>query len=102
MLITEVLRLLCKIWKQGCRYFKVDVMLDGLCPAGLQGGLCQMRDLMKSSRLMDAPDAVNGRYGRGTIRSLSTGLDRTWRAQQNMLFLVYATYLWDITEAKIW
>lgn len=102
VLITESLRLLRKVWKPGYRYFKAGVMLDGLCPAGIQAGLFQTRDPVKSSSLMDALDAINGRYGRGTLRPLSTGLDRIWRARQSMLSPAYTTRLQDIMEVQAW
>ncbi|MFT8945996.1 MAG: Y-family DNA polymerase [Acetobacter aceti] len=101
-LVSESLRLLRKIWKPGFRYFKAGVMLDGLGASGIQSGLFQSRDPVRSSSLMEALDAVNGRYGRGTIRPLSTGLDRTWRARQAMLSPAYTTRLQDIMEVRSW
>ncbi|WP_254511608.1 DUF4113 domain-containing protein [Komagataeibacter oboediens] len=77
-------------------------MLDGLCPAGMQAGLFQTRDPGKSSSLMEALDALNGRYGRGTVGPLSTGMDRTWRARQAMLSPAYTTRLQDIMEVTAW
>ncbi len=69
--------------------------------------LSETLDLHRSNRypvrvVGDALDAVNGRYGRGTVRPLSTGLDRTWRARQAMLSPAYTTRLQDIMEVKAW
>ena len=36
------------------------------------------RDLVRSAKVMQALDAVNARYGRGTLRPLATGIARPW------------------------
>lgn len=98
VLIAESLSLLRKVWKSGYRYFRAGVMLDGLCPADIWAGLFQTRDPVKSSSLMDALDVVNGRYRRGTLCLLSTGLARNWRAHQSIFSPAYTTRLQDIME----
>jgi DNA polymerase V len=62
-------RLLHSIYRSGFRYRKVMVLLSGLEKAkGRQGGLFDdtVSD-KKKERLMEAFDAINARYGRGTL-----------------------------------
>jgi len=58
---------------------KVGVMLDDLRDRATQPrALFPTRDPMHSAALMRAMDGVNARYGRGTLRTLSTGIARPW------------------------
>ena len=64
----------------GVYYLKAGVMLMVLVP---EGG--QQRDLFsysadyaKESKLMSTLDEVNRKYGRGTIKRASEGLNKSW------------------------
>lgn len=61
-------RLLRGIWKPGPRYIKAGVMLLGLRPAAQEQGLLRLGDEPHDRRaLMRAIDALNARYGAGTL-----------------------------------
>ena len=78
-LIAEAVRMLAPLWQDGRRYMKVGVMLDDLRDAATQPrSLFPTRDPRQSAALMRAMDQVNGRYGRGALRPLATGIDRPW------------------------
>ena len=89
-----------RIFRQGYRYAKAGVMLLDLQPAGLeQQELSLDGDIAdpRASRLMQALDAVNQRYGRGTLTMASAGLSneqRSWNMKQERLTPGYTTD-WD-------
>jgi len=95
------------IYRPGYRYAKAGVMLLDLSPATrLQQELALEDDVVDpgSRRLMQALDAVNQRYGRGTVSLASAGLAnsgqsgagdrRQWRMKQERRTPGYTTD-WD-------
>ena len=73
--------LLRPLWQDGFRYSKAGVMLNDLRPAeGEPRSLFPTRDPARSARTMAALDAVNTRFGRGTLGPLATGIARAWKA----------------------
>jgi DNA polymerase V len=91
------------LWRQEFRYFKVGVLLDDLRDAKAEPrSLFPSRDPDRSARLMAALDAVNARFGRGTLRPLSTGLARPWGTRHARLSPRYTTQMEELMEAKAW
>ena len=100
-LIGEALRMLHPLWRPGLRYLKAGVMLDDLRDAATEPvSLFPTRDPKKSARLMAALDAVNGRYGRGVLRPLATGIIRPWSTRQARLTPRYTTHAAEMMEAR--
>lgn len=93
------LRLLRTIWKDGFRYAKAGVMLNDLAPAGTQNTLFNIPS-EQDTALMEAMDTVNRRFGRGALRPLSTGIERSWKPRQNMLSPRFTTEWQEIMEVK--
>lgn len=64
-----------RIYKPGYKMAKAGVMLLGLVPGGvLQGEVdLEEKDHRDRTRLMVALDALNQRYGKGTVHSANTG-----------------------------
>ncbi|WP_228125692.1 MULTISPECIES: DUF4113 domain-containing protein [Gluconobacter] len=60
------------------------------------------RDPVQSATVMAALDAVNARFGSGTLRPGSTGLKRTWSPRQSLLSARYTTRLEEIVRARSW
>ena len=88
--ITQVALMgLDRIFRHGHRYAKAGGMLLDLQPAGLeQQELSLDGDIADpgASRLMQALDTVNQRYGRGTLTMASAGLgneQRSWNRSKN-------------------
>ncbi|NTU58194.1 MAG: Y-family DNA polymerase [Chlorobiaceae bacterium] len=85
------------IFKPGFRYKKAGVTLDGLVP--LAGSLPAPTLFVReegreaSSRLMQALDAVNSRYGQGTLR-VASDASNGWKQRQERLSPHYTT-CWD-------
>lgn len=51
---------------------------------------------------MQALDAVNVRYGRGTLRPLATGIARPWATRHDRLSRRYTTRIEEILVATAW
>ena len=99
-LVGEAVRMLRPLWRDGHRYSKVGVLLDDLRDAEAEPrSLFPTRDPARSKKLMAALDAVNARFGRGTLRPLSTGVARTWGTRHARLSPRYTTRLDELMEA---
>ena len=81
-LIRLALRGIRAIYRDGYLYKKAGVMLTGLVPASqIQADLFDDQDHGKSKRLMSALDAVNDRWGAGTLHYASNGITKKWKTQ---------------------
>lgn len=71
------------VFRQGFAYAKAGIIMDDLIVAGSgPRALFEARDREKSGRLMSALDAVNGRYGRGTLVPAAAGFRKSdWQAK---------------------
>ena len=80
------------IYRDGYRYKKAGVMLTGLVPAGqTQADLFDSQDRKKSTRLTTALDAVNNRWGAGTLQYASSGITKAWKTQFHRRSPAYTT-----------
>lgn len=71
-----------RIWRDGYRYSKAGVMLNGLVPAArAPQTLFSTVRTDRSARLMRALDTVNARMGSGTLRPAGTGIEPQWRVK---------------------
>jgi transposase InsO family protein len=66
------------------------------------GGLFPSKDPVKSARAMAAMDALNGRFGRGTVRPLATGFQREWATKARRLSPRYTTRIDEAMFARAW
>lgn len=60
------------------------------------------RDSERSASAMAAMDAVNARYGSGTLRPLATGIRRDWATRAGRLSPRYTTRIDEIMVAQAW
>ncbi len=68
------------------------LMLNDLVPGQPQPCmLFAIRDTARSAKVMAAPNAVNARYGRGTLRPLASGIGQPWATRHNRLSQRYTT-----------
>lgn len=95
-LISEAVRLLAPLWRDGFRYAKAGVILNDLVPAGEQARLFATRSPEASAKTMAVMDAINARHGRGTLQVASTGISRNWATRAQRLSPCYTTRLEDI------
>lgn len=81
-----------RIYRDGYRYKKAGVMCTALVPASqVQPDLFDPQDRSKSKRLMAALDAVNDRWGVGTLGYASSGLTKAWKTQSHRRSPAYTT-----------
>lgn len=104
-LVLAATRGLRQIWQPGYKLSKAGVMLLDLVPAAMQQHELQLEDddAPTRARLMTAMDALNGRYGKGTVHVASTGLDndtRQWSMRQERRTPQYTTRWADIPIAR--
>ena len=90
------------LWRNGYRYAKAGVVLIDLYkPDELPiGDLFASRDPEKSKALMTALDAVNGRFGRGTLRPGAVAREAGWSMRRSSLSPCYTTRLSDLLAVK--
>jgi DNA polymerase V len=97
------------IYCQGFKYAKAGVMLLDLQPDSVVQGELDLDDddshgdLADKVRLMSALDTINKRYGRGTMKMASAGLDgdrRVWSMRQERRTPAYTTNWADIPIAR--
>jgi DNA polymerase V len=88
------------IYRPGFNYAKAGVMLLDLQPDCVQQGELDLgedettADIADKTRLMSALDAINQRYGKGTMKMASAGLDgdrRVWAMRQERRTPGYTT-----------
>ena len=74
------------MFREGFRYSKAEVLLLDLSqPSEITGDLFAAAQPAASEKLMGVLDAVNGRWGRGTMRLASVPIDANWGMRQEMM-----------------
>jgi DNA polymerase V len=88
-------------WKPGVQYAKAGVLLGDLAPAGSQASMLASDPVpLRTAKATAAMDAVNARFGKGTIRPLSTGIERPWSSRQRNVSPRYTTKLEEAMVAR--
>ena len=86
------LRILKRIYRPGFAYQKAGCMRSDIRPRSMaQASLFVPESDGRSERLMAAMDAINGRWGRGTMRVAAEGIDKAWRMKRGKLSPRYTT-----------
>ena len=93
------------IYQPGYQLSKAGVMLQDLCPADIHQGDLLFEELGRDqSKLMEAMDSVNARFGKGTVHVASTGVpeqdESGWRMRQERRTPRYTTKIDDIPIAR--
>jgi DNA polymerase V len=100
-LIRVGIRGLRTIYRHGYAYNKAGVMFIGLSPASeVQSDLFDLQDRSRAKRLMTTFDAINARWGTGTIQYASSGLSKGWTAQCHRRSPAYTTDWGQLPVAK--
>ena len=104
-LVGECQRILSAIYKSGYRYSKIGVLCLGLVPdEEKQDSLFRDADAEqeeKQQRLMAAVDALNQRYGRGTLRTATAGFEQPWQTRREKKSPCYTTRLREVPVARV-
>ena len=91
-LIRSAIQGIRTIYRDGYRYKKAGVLLTGLLPVSqVQTDLFDQQDPARSKRLMMALDAVNDRWGAGTLAYASSGISPSWKTQFHRRSPAYTT-----------
>ncbi|MGE8441843.1 MAG: Y-family DNA polymerase [Comamonas testosteroni] len=104
-LVNAAVRGLRSIYQPGYQLSKAGVMLQDLCLADVhQGDLLFQEPGRDQSKLMEAMDRVNARFGKGTVHVASTGVpeqdESGWRMRQERRTPRYTTKIDDIPIAR--
>jgi DNA polymerase V len=98
-LIRQAVRAGQSMWKPGLSYAKCGViLLDLHAVADASRDLLPTVDPIKSEKLMTALDAVNGRFGRGTLRPGGIRPVTPWSTRANNRSPRYTTRFSDLME----
>lgn len=94
-LINYSLEGLKKIYRGGYQYKKAGVIMLGLIPENkLQLNLFCNHPSSSNNRLMKVYDGINKKWGGGTIKYVSDGINRPWSMRQSNKSLRFTTH-WD-------
>ena len=93
------------IYRPGYQFMKAGVMMLDLVPEGQEQGELALDDEgQASARLMTAVDAINDRYGKGSIRVASAGVQvrkRQWEMRQELRTPRYTTRWDEVPVARV-
>ncbi|MFF7707976.1 translesion error-prone DNA polymerase V subunit UmuC [Pseudomonas sp. NPDC007930] len=90
-----------RLYRPGFRYSKAEVMLLELCQRGeYTGDLFARTQPAAAERLMGVLDAINGRWGRGTLRTGSVPLLAEWGMRRELMSQSYTTRLDQLMVAR--
>lgn len=100
-LIGTATRAARAMWREGYRYAKAGIVLLDLYQPGDMpvADLFASRDPEKSKALMTALDAVNGRFGRNTVRPGAIAATPAWGMRRGNLSPCYTTREADFLRA---
>lgn len=89
-----------RVYRDSFRYSKAEVLLLDLSQRNeITGDLFAVAQPVVSERLMGVLDAVNGRWGRGTMRLASVPVDPSWGMRREMMSQGFSTRideLWTV------
>ncbi|QVM99621.1 translesion error-prone DNA polymerase V subunit UmuC [Pseudomonas rhodesiae] len=83
-----------RIFRAGFNYSKAEVMLLNLCQSGeYTDDLFPASQPKEATQIMTVLDQINGRWGRGTLRSASVPLNPGWGMRREMISQSFTTKL---------
>lgn len=86
-----------RVYREGFRYSKAEVLLLELSQRGeITGDLFSASQPVVSEKLMGVLDAVNTRWGRGTMRLASMPVDPSWGMRREMISQRFTTRIDDL------
>jgi DNA polymerase V len=83
-----------RMFKEGYQYKKAGIMLSEISPVTRQQGDLLETAPASDSRLMQALDSLNKRYGRGAVKVSTQGIYDQWQMRQERKSPCYSTR-WD-------
>lgn len=90
-----------QVFRAGFNYSKAEVLLLNLCqPGEYTDDLFAVSQPVAATRLMTVLDQINGRWGRGTLRSASVPESPDWAMRRELMSQSYTTrldQLWKVS-----
>lgn len=94
LLTTAAVDALDRVFRPGFSYSKAEVLLLNLCqPGEYTDDLFAISQPTEATRVMAVLDEINGRWGRGTLRSASVPSNPDWGMRREMMSQNYTTRL---------
>ncbi|MBB3967179.1 Y-family DNA polymerase [Rhizobium metallidurans] len=91
-LIRGALHGVRQVWREGYRYKKASVVcLDLHSAEQIQGTLFHQADAPERRQLMASLDAINQRFGRGTVSFAASGTRKAWALRSDQRSAAYTT-----------
>ncbi len=87
-----------RMFKEGYQYKKAGIMLSEIHPETQRQGDLLEEDIPTHNRLMQTLDALNQRFGRGTVKVSTQGLYREWHMRQESKSPNYTTCWQEIPQ----
>lgn len=92
--------LLNELYRPGYLYKKAGVMIAGIEDrSGCQADLFAPQPKPEREKLMQTMDALNGKYGRGTVQLASVTINKDWRMSRQNLSPCYTMRLRELVIA---
>lgn len=83
-----------RVFRPGFKYSKAEVLLLSLCqPGEYTDDLFAASQATEATRVMAVLDQINGRWGRGTLRSASVPSHPEWAMRRDIMSQSYTTRL---------
>jgi len=103
LLTRMALEAVGRVYRQGFRYSKAEVLLLQLCRRGeFTGDLFTPSQTLQTERVMSVIDGVNARWGRGTLRSAAVPAAAQWAMRRELMSAGFSTQvdgLWRVNRA---
>lgn len=103
LLTRMALEAVGRVYRQGFRYSKAEVLLLQLCRRGeFTGDLFTPSQTLQTERVMSVIDGVNARWGRGTLRSAAVPAAAQWAMRRELMSAGFTTQvdgLWRVNRA---
>lgn len=94
LLTKAAIGALDRVFRPGFNYSKAEVMLLNLCqPGEYTDDLFVQAQATEVTRVMAVLDKINGRWGRGTLRTASVPINPDWEMRREMMSASYTTKL---------
>lgn len=99
-LIAAASRCVEAAWRSGFRYAKAGVLLDDLCAEADRPRTLFDQPTEREAQRMATMDALNARFGRGTVFLAATGIERGWKLLAEHHSPRYTTRLADVPTVR--
>lgn len=90
-----------QIFRDGYAYSKAEILLMEICQRGeYTGDLFLPEQPVQAGKLMETMDAINRKYGRGTLRPGRIPAEVGWAMRREMMSQSYTTNVWQVLRVK--